>query len=133
MITGTPLPPTGTHFITIEKAKELTGLYREKKNRLLTENYQDTDTLPTSETFNRDIFDAILKQKDCAGIRLYFGMDDEMRIKLIIVGVNEQNRDILPSVYNNWEGIIGEEGTLCPPLCVPSALNERRLEIFLAN
>ena len=75
-----------------------------------------------SETFNRDIFDALLAQPGAAGIRIYHGMDSTLTIHSILVAVNSNNEDILPATTTSTSttddgGTIGESGQPCPPVC----------------
>jgi hypothetical protein len=74
------------------------------------------------------------------GVRIYYGMDDTLGLHAIIVGVDAQNRDILPAattsttlssstlstatttedgVTTDETGIILDEGIRCPPTCPP--------------
>ena len=59
--------------------------------------------------YDRRIFDRILKQKGCSGIRLYPGVNRGAFV-IIIVGVDKNGDDILA-------GIIGETPWRCPPTC----------------
>jgi hypothetical protein len=121
------LPGANAHFISLNKAIEMTALYRADKETILATGFQAQDILPNSETFNRNAFDALLAADLCAGIRIYYGMDENSKVHAIAVAVNEDNEDILnivtsPSVAT--ESII-EEGQRCPDLCPPaSSLNE---------
>jgi len=58
----------------------------------------------------------ILSQEDCVGIRFYFAMDDDGKMRLTYAGVKANEDDIL--------GLVGNMGVLCPPSCgVSNALN----------
>jgi hypothetical protein len=121
------LPGANAHFISLNNAITMTTAYRADKETILATGFRAQDILPNSETFNRNAFDALLSSDLCAGIRIYFGMDEYSKVHVIAVAVNEDNEDILdiltsPSVAT--ESII-EEGQRCPDLCVPaSSLNE---------
>jgi hypothetical protein len=119
-----------THRISLEKAIKMTTLYRQQKDMVLKHDYFGRDILPLSETFDRKAFDALLAQPGCTAVRVYFSMDDTLKLHLIAVGVNDNNQDILPGVdtatiigneegsgENDDEGIIIEEGVRCPPSC----------------
>jgi hypothetical protein len=121
------LPSTGAHFISLTEAVDMTTLYRSDKETILATAYQNQDILPLSETFNRDAFDTLLAKEGCEGLRIYYGMDENLNVHAIIVAVNEENEDILPDSTQNTitENDIVEEGQRCPDLCPPpSALND---------
>ena len=60
--------------------------------------------------YGRGIFDRILAQKGCVGIRLYPGVDEDGRLTTLIVGVDGEGNDMLA-------GIIGDMPWRCPPYC----------------
>ena|ERR1043166_7731341 len=123
MASNTPLLPGVNHFISLEKAKEMTALFRAQKENILDPAYRGKNILSICETFNRDIFDAILAETGCVAMRIYFGMDPDLKVKVILVGVNEKNQDILPtsstiSAENDDDPVpIGEIGAPCPDFC----------------
>jgi hypothetical protein len=84
------------------------------------------DVLPICETFKRNAFDDLLSQDGCVGIRFYLGMDDEFKVVLVAVGVNENDEDMLPvsEDFLTDENKILENGYRCPTTCPPpSVLN----------
>ncbi|MFN0181832.1 MAG: hypothetical protein ACKVZ0_23750 [Gemmatimonadales bacterium] len=60
--------------------------------------------------YNRAIFDTILAQEGCVGIRFYPGIDAEGRLTLLFCGVHAEGGDILA-------GTIGDTPWRCPPWC----------------
>ena len=60
--------------------------------------------------YSRNIFEKILGQKECVGIRFYPGLDDEGRYTLLYCGVDAKGNDIL-------QGTIGDVPWRCPPVC----------------
>ena len=110
-----------SHFISLQQAIEMTTLYRSQRENVLAPGLKGI--LLTCETFNRTAFDALLAEPDCVGIRIYFGMDKDLTVKLIVVGVNEKDEDILPSASSTAEDgkTISENGLPCPPVCPPSS------------
>lgn len=107
------------HFISPAAAKAMTEYYMAEKENILAEEYQNQDILCRCETFNRAAFEALLAETECEGIRIYFAMDQNMKIRTIIVGVNGSNEDILPP-DQNWESSpnkIVESGRPCPEYC----------------
>lgn len=116
------------HSVSPDIVKQLTTNYEKSKNKILKEEFQAGVTLPTSETFDRAAFDQLLSQKDCVGIRIYYGMDEESNVKLVVVGVNKNEQDLL--TLNSYPTIKGEKtteepvvaftsGLRCPPDCPP--------------
>lgn len=123
------------HFISLEQAVQMTTTFRENKDRVLQDQYQGTDLLANAETFDRAAFDKLLSQPGCQQLRIYYGMDAELKVHAIIVGVDADNRDMLQSrtsglsggengeTENEPEGLIVELGQRCPPDCGESPLN----------
>ena len=119
---NTPLP-SNSHFISLEQAISMTSSYRANRETIVATEYRGQDILPLSETFNRQAFDQLLATPDCAGLRIYFGMDENLKIHAVIVAVNALNQDILPlsnngSVSSGTDDVVLlEEGQRCPPIC----------------
>jgi hypothetical protein len=114
------------HFIPVEKATQMTKRHRENKEKILHENFKSKDILPHCETFNKDLFVQIANQPGCAGIRIYYGMDADMKVHAIVVGVDDKGSDILPEskkvvTKDSGGGGTGEEGQRCPPICPPGS------------
>jgi hypothetical protein len=126
---NTPLP-TNSHFIPLDQAIAMTTTYRNNREIVLSPDYRGKDILPLSETFNRAAFDKLLASTGCEGLRIYYGMDQNLQIHAVIVAVNADNQDILPpsatstTVEGSGDDVIVEEGQRCPPICPdPSPLN----------
>ena len=118
------------HFISLDKAKKMTALYRKEKDNVVTKEHQEKKTLPLCETFDAEPFRIVLNKPGCLGIRIYYSMDDEKKIHLIIVGVNDKDEDILPDEQSTTNVLsdtattnqtIIEDGQACPPICPPSS------------
>jgi hypothetical protein len=105
------------HFITLQEAVTMTSLYRTEKENILKTQFQSQDVLPLSEAFERGAFDTVLAKSGCEGLRIYYGMDENLKIHAIIVGVDADGRDMVPeeSILEG-EDII-EKGNRCPDLC----------------
>lgn len=103
------------HNITLEDAVEMTTRYRAEMPDIIKEEYADANVFPISETFRKNIFTELVSQHGCVAIRSYLGMDEEQQVKLIFVGVDDNNEDILP--IDNAPGLIFEYGNRCPPIC----------------
>ncbi len=120
------------HSISLDQAKKMTKKFREDKGKVVKDEYHGKHIIPTCETFERAAFEELLKQPGCVGVRAYYGMDDDKKVHLIFVGVNDQNQDILPlsevtaaklapdaAVMDS--GVIVENGTRCPDDCPPTS------------
>jgi hypothetical protein len=114
-------------LIPLQQAIEMTTLYRKEKENILDPAYRNKNILCNSETFDRSDIDTILSEPDCVDLRIYYGMDSELKVHAIIVGVNSKGEDILPSseatgAAETEDGHISEEAIRCPPTCPPSPL-----------
>jgi hypothetical protein len=121
-----------SHRISLQKAKEMTTRFRGNQHKVLKSEFANKNIIPHSETFNREAFERLLAQPGCVGIRIYSAMTEEMELRFIAVGVNQNNGDILPAIdvqttadTSEEDGsVIVEDGTTCPPTCPPpSPLN----------
>lgn len=114
---------TVDHLITLSQAIDLTTAYRANAESLLKSNYQGMATLSNSETFNREIFDDLLAQEGCQGIRIYSGMDTNSKVHVVIVAVTASNEDILDvaPTSSQRDPIIIENGIRCPEECPPAS------------
>jgi hypothetical protein len=113
--------------ITLQQAVDMTTLFRQEKDNIVNPKLIGQNILPVCETFDRDIFDAILAQPGCVKMRIYSGLNPQLQLRAVIVGVNSNDEDILPTAtatVADGEVPIGEDGQSCPPICPPpSALN----------
>jgi hypothetical protein len=111
------------HFISLQTASDMTALYRANREQILKQSMQGQDILPVCETFDRAAFDTLLAKPDCKGLRIYFGMSEELKVHTIIVAVNSNDEDILPSATldGDDDDDILEKGNRCPPTCPPDS------------
>ncbi len=82
----------------------------------LTENYRDQQSgsgYILGEYFSKDGIYSVLTQSGCVGIRIYYGLSNSSVPKLVIVGVNADENDMV-------DGNILEMGSPCPPTCSTS-------------
>jgi hypothetical protein len=77
-----------------------------------TKNYRDSDSRGDRKAgfFGADAIRAILDQNDCVGIRIYYGLNDDDEQVMVLVGANENGKDI----YN---GELMEFSIPCPNIC----------------
>jgi len=119
------------HFISVEKAKKLKKLFKEKKAQLINPEIQATDVIPDSETFDRAAIDRLLALPGCVGIRIYSGLDEEDKLHSILVGVDENGNDLIipdtttstltATTLTEEGGLVVEDAVRCPPNCPPSS------------
>ena len=114
-----------SQLISLSKAIAMTTLYRNEKENILAPAYQNKNILCKCESFDRTDFDAILANKECVGLRIYYGMDEEKKVHAIIVGYNAKDEDILPVVSTALLdpplGEIIDNGKRCPVDCPPTS------------
>ena len=130
------------HKISLGRAKQMTKLYREQKDLILKPEFAGRGILAISETINRAAVERLLAQPDCVAVRFYYAMDEQLQVKIILVGVNSRDEDMLHlssgssgtisalstttdgGTASTSEGEILDEAQRCPPNCPPpSELN----------
>ena len=94
------------HVITLDQAVKLV------------QNYTFSPSAPTTKggVFARSIFDKILSQSGCIGIRYYYAKKDDGTPTLVLVGVDNTGNDLTA-------GVLGDQVFPCPPYCGVSVLN----------
>ncbi|MBS4065290.1 MAG: hypothetical protein KGZ74_12060 [Chitinophagaceae bacterium] len=115
-------------FISLPQAIEMTARYRQNRNTILASQYTGKDILSICDTFNKEAIETILKKPGCCALRLYYGMDENMIVRPIMVAVNEKDEDMLPAISTLESGEedkdIVDDTIKCPPICPPpSPLN----------
>jgi len=106
------------HQITLAQAVDYTTRFRENPG----------EDMPYSETYLASSVKALLEQDGCHSFRIYLGRKADSRICSVLVAVDENGQDILPSnnpaMLTDEDGIILEDAFQCPPICPPpSPLN----------
>ncbi|SDC79283.1 hypothetical protein [Niabella drilacis] len=112
------------HNISLTNAAAMTRRYRQNSEAILAAGFQNHNILPLCETFDRAAIDALLAQPGCTGLRIYYGMDTELKVHAILVGSDASNTDILPPnsiVKTEEDGYIMEQSIRCPPTCPPES------------
>src|SRR5688572_24475223 len=109
-----------SQFISLATAEVMTARYRNNKEGILDSNFQNENILPISETFGKEEFETLVNMTGCAGLRIYYGMDESLKIHAIIVAINANDEDILPPSNLNSseeEEYIIDNGIRCPDIC----------------
>ena len=113
------------NLITLNEAVQMTTLFRNEMEAILAQPYQGKNILAICETFGRQAFDTLLTEDDCVGLRIYYGMSDDLQVHAIVVGVNSKNEDILPAggiaVPMTTTPVIIEDSLRCPDNCPPAS------------
>jgi len=95
-----PLPNQNNQIITLDEASKLTKRYREK--------IKQGEAL--GGLFWKNGLEKLLSQSNCVAMRYYYGINDDGKPVIILVGVNDSGDDII-------DGVLLEIGPLCPPFC----------------
>lgn len=95
------------HVITLDQAVKLV------------QNYQTSPRIPSIKGgyFGRNIFDKILSQSGCVGVRFYYAQKDDGAATVVLVGVDNMSNDMTG-------GVLGDIIVPCPPFCGASVLNK---------
>lgn len=112
--------------ISLTQAITMTGLYQSERENILDSTYKGQNILCIAETFERSYIDNLLAQSGAEGLRIYYGMDENYKVHAILVAVNDEDEDILPSAgltEEDPDDSIVEVGKRCPPVCTTSPLN----------
>lgn len=113
-----------SHFISLQEAIAMTTLYRQERETILESDYRNQNILPIAESFGRSAFDTVLAQTGCAGLRIYYGMGEDLKVHAIIVATDTNGHDLLPAgnlLNEEDEEVIIERGNRCPDLCDSSS------------
>jgi len=88
------------HSITIAEAMHFVRNFRKDKS---------ADVIKGGY-FSREIYEAILAQEGCVGIRNYFAENLDDTPTIVMVAVESNGDDMI-------QGVVGEDILLCPPFC----------------
>ena len=105
------------HFITRSQASQMTAIFKSRKTTILDPAFHTADVLPTCETFDRSAIEALLAQPGCTQLRIYYGMDSSLSVHAIMVGVDENDDDLLPGGPDDENEQIVETARRCPFIC----------------
>lgn len=106
------------HVISLEKAQKLTETFQlaAKPGEMM------------AAYLGRNIFQKILDQEECVGIRIYNAISEKGTPTFVIVGVDGNGNDMIG-------GPVGDETLPCPPWCPPGRLTliAKQADIALKN
>jgi hypothetical protein len=103
-----------SEFIGLTEATLMTRDFKTNREIILGTIYQNQDLLPFNETFDKDQVISMLNNSGCVGMRIYYGMDTGKKVHALLVGVDSENKDILPE--NDEAGnFILERSNRVPP------------------
>lgn len=112
--------PQQNHDISLEVAVTMTTDYRANMDTILKDEYQNQGILAVCETFDKGIFQAFIDNPECQRVRIYYGMDDNLKVHAIIVGVNPDGEDMIPT--SDADVPLYENAERCPPNCPPASV-----------
>lgn len=115
-------------FISLQKAIDMTTRYRENMNAVIDPVYGSRGVLCICDTFDKAAIETLVNKPECAAIRLYYGMNEDLQLRPILVAVNSNNEDILPTSSTLGNDVVSDDivddASKCPPFCPPpSPLN----------
>lgn len=111
-------------FISLQKAIEMTTLYRMQMDTILADEYKGQDILVRSEVFSKEQVEKLLAKPGCAFLRIYYGMSQDCKVHALLVSADGSSEDILCSeehASNEAAEDVLEEANRCPPFCPPAS------------
>jgi hypothetical protein len=86
-----------------------TALYGQIKDSSFLDREFD---MPVAEMFNRDAIALLLNQEGADGIRIYFGRDDKGQVRLVLLPVDKNGKDIRKKLI---DGGLTQKAAAAPP------------------
>jgi hypothetical protein len=113
-------------IMSVQESNARQQLYTGKENHSITldqavkyiQNFRSKPAAPTIKGayFGRSVFDKMLSQSGCIGIRYYYAATDSGVPTIVVVGVDSTGNDLV-------NGVLAEMTIPCPPFCpAPNAL-----------
>ena len=120
------------HSISLERALQLTDNYARSKDIILSGKYGDQkELLPDYETFNLQSIDSLMCQDETVGFRIYLGLDENNKIRLVLAGVDANGIDLLQETRQQKGALNTQKSmraTAAAPPPPPSSKNTLLLE-----
>ena len=108
------------NLLPFTDAKSMVKTYLENKSTVLKPEYLERNVLSNTITYGVEAFKNLVNNPNCSQIRMYFGMNDQLEITGIFVGVDSEGNEILiqnqANIDDNTEYAL-DEGLRCPPTC----------------
>ena len=102
--------------IALATAKRWTARYRQNE-----EQNNTGKTVTKAHFFGKEKILEVLNQEECVGIRIYYGINEDDKREVIVVGAKSDQNNILPSdediTDSNNGGVLLDNSTWCPPIC----------------
>lgn len=111
-------------FISLQKAIEMTTLYRAQMNTILADEFRGEDILVKSEVFSKEQVEKLLAKPGCGFLRIYYGMSQDLTIHALLVSADGSGGDILcndEEANNEVAEDVLDEADRCPPFCPPAS------------
>jgi hypothetical protein len=123
------------HIISEGQARTYVNSFKQGRLELarhLTDStfLRDTFNLPDAEMFNRHAIALLLNQEGAEGVRIYLGRDSKGQIRLVLLPVDKNGKNIVgklfattayipgvSSAYADENGEAIENGQRCPTMC----------------
>lgn len=69
--------------------------------------------------FGKDLIEKIVNHPEAVGMRVYFGIGDEDKTQIVLIGAREDGSNIWPQGEKGdpTGGTVGDNGLACPPYC----------------
>lgn len=95
-----PFPPKRDHKIPLDAAAALTRRYRDGAGK----------GAQLAGMFPRDVFETLLAEAGCAGVRIYYGQSETGSREIVLVGVDGDGNDMTTAE-------LFDMSLPCPPYC----------------
>lgn len=108
------------HVITLDRALSLTDNYARFKDSILSGKYGDAkELLPDYETFNLQSIDSLMCQDETVGFRIYLGLDENKKVRLVLAGVDANGIDALQETRRQKGALNTQKGMLTTAAAPP--------------
>lgn len=99
------------HAISVEQALTMINNFNATNENMLVPEFKDKGTLPLYETFNLKAIDTLICQKNAIGFRIYLAMDNQQKVRMVLVGVDPDGKDLLQRKQENPGAVLDANET----------------------